>query len=304
MTKPDAKSYFSVYEGNRSGKSSPSSKGWQNNLPTESYMDEIREVFPHVERRGKVIIGHKFKPTMRDGGVPGDKAESLGFSHDYYHATRATQPFNKFNVVAGTVKHELPGVHIGTLKAAQDRLEDYYGVKDWGKTKDFTAVGDQERPSIMPLKVKLEKPYVKKNGSPFTETELRSKVNSFAKKNNFLGKRDPQIQFAKMLLQQGFDHVPYVNTVEDKGNVSILHLKPQNIRSKYAEFNPERANENNIMAADGGFIRPQRHTGGRIPEMDKLFKQAKKYIDSHTKSILSTPDDVVVKALRVAQKRI
>jgi hypothetical protein len=69
-------------------------------------------------------------------------------------------------------------------------------------------------------------------------------------------------------------------------------------QGSYALDNPD------VTKADGGFIRPQRHTGGRIPEMDKLFKQAKKYVDSHTKSILSTPDDVVVKALRVAQKRI
>jgi hypothetical protein len=47
-----------------------------------------------------------------------------------------------------------------------------------------------------------------------------------------------------------------------------------------------------------------RSTGGRIPEADKLFKQAKKYVDSHTKNLLNVPDDDIVKALRVAAKRV
>lgn len=50
--------------------------------------------------------------------------------------------------------------------------------------------------------------------------------------------------------------------------------------------------------------RTQRSTGGRIPEADKLFKQAKKYVDSHTKHLLDVPDDAIVKALRVAQKKV
>ena len=63
------------------------------------------------------------------------------------------------------------------------------------------------------------------------------------------------------------------------------------------------------MASHGGFIkrksgRARRATGGRIPEMDRMFKQAKKYVDSHTKGILNTPDDVIVKALNIAKRKI
>lgn len=50
--------------------------------------------------------------------------------------------------------------------------------------------------------------------------------------------------------------------------------------------------------------RTMRSTGGRIPDADKLFKQAKKYVDSHTKHLLDVPDDAIVKALRVAQKKV
>jgi hypothetical protein len=50
--------------------------------------------------------------------------------------------------------------------------------------------------------------------------------------------------------------------------------------------------------------RTMRSTGGRIPDADKLFKSAKKYVDSHTKHLLDVPDDAIVKALRVAQKKV
>jgi hypothetical protein len=49
--------------------------------------------------------------------------------------------------------------------------------------------------------------------------------------------------------------------------------------------------------------RTKRATGGRIPEADKLFKEAKKYIDSHTKGLLNEPDEKIVQALRIAKAR-
>jgi hypothetical protein len=67
----------------------------------------------------------------------------------------------------------------------------------------------------------------------------------------------------------------------------------------------EQAAATPTMAAKGGVIdRPKRATGGRIPEVDKMFKQAKKYVDSHTKGILDVPDDVVAKALHIAKNKI
>lgn len=50
--------------------------------------------------------------------------------------------------------------------------------------------------------------------------------------------------------------------------------------------------------------RVQRSTGGRIPEVDKVFKEAKRNLDNHTKSMLNVHDDAIVNALRIAQGRI
>lgn len=52
------------------------------------------------------------------------------------------------------------------------------------------------------------------------------------------------------------------------------------------------------------YKRPVRATGGRIPDADKLFKEAKKELDGHTKPMLSVDDDAIVHALRIAQGRV
>lgn len=54
--------------------------------------------------------------------------------------------------------------------------------------------------------------------------------------------------------------------------------------------------------AEGGRI--ERATGGRIPEVDKLFKTAKRELDGTTKPILNLHDDDIVKALRIMQGRV
>ena len=60
-----------------------------------------------------------------------------------------------------------------------------------------------------------------------------------------------------------------------------------------------------IVKNEGGSVkRPTRATGGRIPDADKLFKEAKKELDSHTKPMLSVDDDAIVHALRIAQGRV
>ena len=57
---------------------------------------------------------------------------------------------------------------------------------------------------------------------------------------------------------------------------------------------------------NGGAVtdRPTRATGGRIPEVDKMFKEAKKSLDNQTKPMLSVHDDAIVHALRIAQGRV
>ena len=62
--KPDGTAYFTVYEGDGLGIGRETSAGWQNNRKTADYMDEIRQYFDTVERRGKLIIARDPKADL------------------------------------------------------------------------------------------------------------------------------------------------------------------------------------------------------------------------------------------------
>lgn len=51
--------FFTVYEGDRLGIGKKTSKGWQENRKTKTYLKEIDSVFDSVERIGKLILARK-----------------------------------------------------------------------------------------------------------------------------------------------------------------------------------------------------------------------------------------------------
>jgi len=75
--KPDGKAYFTVYEGDGKDKNSGNSRmtrdGWQENRPTHSYVEEIKQVFPDVRLSGKTIIASKKPAKAYGGSIPGPK---------------------------------------------------------------------------------------------------------------------------------------------------------------------------------------------------------------------------------------
>ena len=62
--KDDGSAYFIVHEGDRSGGGKVTSKGWQENRPTASYIDEIAKHFGDVKRKGKLIIAKKGSESL------------------------------------------------------------------------------------------------------------------------------------------------------------------------------------------------------------------------------------------------
>jgi hypothetical protein len=85
---------------------------------------------------------------------------------------------------------------------------------------------------------------------------------------------------------------------------------PTNLAS--ARANPEIENALKGAAALGipGFPtyyqggRVGYSTGGKIPEMDKAFNDAKKYVDNHTKGLLKVHDDAIAHALHIAKGKL
>ena len=113
----------------------------------------------------------------------------------------------------------------------------------------------------------------------------------------------PDVQDAiKKLGHDGY----YINETEDGEPYKNLAVyNPNQIKSatgNNGQFDPSNPD---IRKAEGGYIeRTKRATGGRIPEVDKLFKAAKRELDSQTKPMLNVHDDAIVNALRIAQGRV
>ena len=63
--RPGGKAYFSIYEGSKSGEGVVTPKGWQENRPAASYIPEVQEHFPVVDRKGNILIAsHGAEPTV------------------------------------------------------------------------------------------------------------------------------------------------------------------------------------------------------------------------------------------------
>ena len=93
--KPDGTAYFLVYEGDRSGDGKQTSKGFQNNAKTETYLPEVRKHFDDVARSGNIIVARKPKQaeafsarrvpaeySARSSGSSFADATYLGFSKE------------------------------------------------------------------------------------------------------------------------------------------------------------------------------------------------------------------------------
>jgi hypothetical protein len=67
--KPGDKAYFTVYAGNRSGKGTQTTKGYQRNEPTSAYVSRVEEVFGegNVQSKGDLITATKPNNKNRGG---------------------------------------------------------------------------------------------------------------------------------------------------------------------------------------------------------------------------------------------
>lgn len=56
LLKQNGTLYVTVYEGSGTGEGKPTKSGYQRNMKTADYLDEIQQVFPDAHREGKLII--------------------------------------------------------------------------------------------------------------------------------------------------------------------------------------------------------------------------------------------------------
>jgi hypothetical protein len=156
--KPDGAAYFQIYEGDASGEGRQTSKGWQNNAKTASYMEDVKKYFSGVTRRGNVITAK--------GPMPGNSPalwmmDSSGESFEYYQRGWKTQfnpgprgaiDFTDHNAVtitltlrsnATTTLHEMGHLFRWLLEQQAAAFPDDEQLQaDWKAVREF---GDHEK---------------------------------------------------------------------------------------------------------------------------------------------------------------
>lgn len=145
----------------------------------------------------------------------------------WFHGT--TKEFDKFaDAPTGGVKlMDGLGTHFGTAEAANQRIKKSYG-----------SLG-VEGANIRPLDPQINNPFTKRDGTPFTEAELQSRLAKIATELGFNRvrlrgsqhypvSRDAQMQVKEELKRRGYDGVLYRNSHEDRGSVSGIAFDPPN----------------------------------------------------------------------------
>jgi hypothetical protein len=156
--KPDGTAYFQIYEGSGSGEGQETSKGWQNNARTPSYVTDVEKYFNDVTRRGNLITAKGPNP----GNTPALwMMDALGKSVEYYQPQRGisteSRPRGAIDFAdpngvtitlspsadATTTIHEMGHLFRWLLERQAEMFPDDKELQaDWKTVRDF---GDHEK---------------------------------------------------------------------------------------------------------------------------------------------------------------
>jgi hypothetical protein len=201
------------------------------------------------------------------------RADDL-FPYTTYHHTKAPmfgmggfntddRPIRFLEARRGRAEHkDVPAIHTGSYEAAHDR----------GRR--------QSGPQILDLRFRAESPLINANGVVMNEREIESMVRNvpvsnqeyddfmeLKKKTGFGYGYFPEMhikqdKFRQLLLDEGYDIIPYINQAEDVGSISFMHLRPEtDLRMRGAAFDPAKKDAADLMA---GVALPALFTGGAV----------------------------------------
>lgn len=199
---------------------------------------------PKPSRRGRP------KPSRAQ---PKPEVQSL-FPEDVYHYMKTSKmEGDVFDSSKSFSRLDKLGPHVGTAKAAEDRYHAFYG-RSPQLVKDYLNLTQSSTGMTLPLKARLDRPFLNKQGQPFQESELLDVMNKYANDNNIADLDVAAAQFRRDLTDAGFTNVPYVNAIEDRGSISHIMLTgrtsgdPEVLRSRFARF--QDPYDESIMAAN------------------------------------------------------
>lgn len=178
---------------------------------------------------------------LRPDNTPEERAAAMGFDTDAVHFSRHGVDVNQLDSGKfATLPFDAVGTHVGTKEAAMDRFRDTVGESE-------SIVG-----STYPVAIRRGNEFMSPNGSAWDEDALSFRLKQLAGHDwNAINSRVATSPEMNAKLRQSlfseYDSIPYYNDVEDKGSVSYI-VPPQNIRSRFAAFDPMRRDSPDLLA--------------------------------------------------------
>ena len=225
---------------------------------------------------------------LHENNTPDERAKALGFLLDQplYHGTQSDFPaFQKSN------RHS-------TYATEDPEIADIYAESE--------RRPGNAGPNVMPLVARGKKLTV-------SDTEPNH-PNNHGFFNDNLAKQlgvPWQRGLLKQLPKHGYDRLE-VNDMTDLGGIQTQHMfpEPEVLRSRFAAFDPARAHENDLHAAQGGNVeptieemrqavlnqKPVKAEGGRVPEHDLLHHPGQSKMIGEEHVLHNSPELKITKA--------
>ena len=254
---PSGKNYFElvVLGNNKKLNDIAAEFGVNSENLADADFDTLRSILNRAEKRGVLDPRDAFsaKKNLDADEIAMNKEM---FSEDVYHFSKGTFKGDTFDSSGGASRFDRLGTHVGTQKAAKDRSKVVLG--DMDAEKIFSLPEGARGGSTMPLRARLDKPYLNSDGEAFSESGLKEAMNNYADQNKIADLDIAMEAFRKDLTDNGFTHIPYVNAIEDKGVVSNIMLTnrtsgdPAVLKGRFSKF--EDAYDPRLMRAEGGEV--------------------------------------------------
>ena len=157
-----------------------------------------------------------------------------------YHWTRSPEAFDQFNPDKSNSAMSQLGPHVGTRAAAESRAMGFQNQT--GQMMELRA--DTRRPFLNP-----------QTNEPWSEFDLEQFISAFADEHGVERRKAAPIM-RRILANEGYTDIPYVNDVEDADSISNIMLvdRPRDadavLRLNDAAFDPARRTDPNLLAAN------------------------------------------------------
>lgn len=234
MVKPGGDIYITVYEGTGKGNEGPTKAGYQLNRKTEGYMDEVRQIFPDAQRKGKLIhaVNSSTQPITITSGTVTDKV--------YWYFTR-------HGVQPGSIPRS-----IDTLYDVIDTPEGtYFATNTILNTKELSEYEIKEK--WLPEKFKDQTDYFEHNrvvsaadSRVVHDNTLSYYANTTANASIFASDTDIDAEELKGLSREQIEQilneapvgaeVTHIRNLKNRFNMDAVIRKKQAYKSNY--FNP------------------------------------------------------------------